>query len=1632
MSARWDFSVLDRIVGEDTDESLSTESWRSMLQAHQAEELDFKVLLSDQRDVILSEDTTHNLALVRDASYMEYSIDTYSELETDRTSTEIASDSDSDSDGEVLGAMAAGVPMDATAGTPDRVVLESGGAAAAGGGSGSEEEGGTKGFLEYISESDKQMFDPNPVGFIPFLPEDARQTLSAEPVGFMAYLPPKLRSDKPQGFLSFLTEDDIDTFEDNHRRALTASRSPNDSPQSSPPLSPSSAVAAAAAGRATSSLSATSGASSARRSPTPQRKTQSPLRKHFSRRLSKSSHSRSPPMARTAPAAITNRVSPPEPPAPTVSSPEIRARAQAGDDAKRDGSAERSVSPSRPVVPTLNILQMKTKTRPRRVSSPSYKVSPSGKPQGFMVFLEQERADADADDGHLSEQDAIRDTKSKKRRKQKPKKPKSKGREKDPSPVTEKPPAAREVSPPAPTGASDAGEGAHEAGKRGADEAAAVRGGSADAEAEEGVAAGERDSDPGAEWPEMARQGPVSTYERLDAAVLSVPRVRTTSWDYDAEGPPELTVDGEAERDDGGEGDGAAGTRASTVGCSERGASEEEGDGAGDAAAAPHGGTAAANGDAAERARSEGDPAAAAATAAPGRASQGLSASPPTLRVRRSSPATSRRRTLSGEARLLELRSTSMACLSPPRRTELLWPRLSRSTSTSTVAVRTTSAPSPGNAGTAGNAQLVLRSSSDQSPSRRRGRNIPMQPFEALGKLPRRAAHTSGDGSSFFAVTEQLETTPEIGTPVTSDHSDTDSGSTGFDGFRQSLERQHPKHPVTLLMTGCFFHNHAHTFHKYLEGLHGTHHKLLQPFLAACNFVQGITSRPGVHILEQPRVMQRDVILNDLACGRNSAVAVTDDGQVVIGAANSLAGPLVFGQQKRPKGWVGCITISSIDEQAVKAVACGPFHSVALLEDGSAYTWGVNELVAPHPRCGEVSGQLGHDLASPSVMRCIHSLPPRAKVVHAACGLAHTILVTAAGSAFSFGCNDQRQLGRDCCLECSGSFSCHHPQRVPLAASTHVRSAACGDAHSLLLLTTDTVLGFGRNDMGQVGLPRDRFQQVSTPQTVLTRVRHVVAGCTHSLALSTTGTVYGWGRNLCGEVGVPRARPHEPTLLSGFGFCRIEHVAAGPFSSAAVDQAGCVYLWGMLQGRNHVEHQWQPRLSLSLFDALAVITRAACGASHQLFTNNQFASELLKRVVTACEWRAVNLMLVRASIWRTLCALKLSWFVEHFHALHTRAVTYLHDFKGAPLALLSAFLLDMRDGEAEMRTDGGCTRTTRVINASPGRSHVQFNDDEEWGPWRVTVEPSAFVLEPDSSREVAVTAWLCGDSDAAAADGTMPFPVHVLCCTVTQFTIDDAYTAGCRLLLAAVLPGASDSLTIDDYQEDLLERYREQEDDFVDRAAFLPASLLTFVCAHKHPFTAAESFAVSGLWVCVRPPLDESASPLPMKAIAKWAVSAGGEIAAFRPDCVVIGFAVRESSKSRPADSGWNGHVFALCNSLLMSNTCAVSLVPGHAHFFVVGGHYRQWQYVVDGEGIREAIRLCDRACTERVHVPDDWVCTSVKRSRRNASLLRTKAPMPALSLTDVISCVPSPSSLGRAMCSSCRAFNPLSCIPPS
>lgn len=303
-----------------------------------------------------------------------------------------------------------------------------------------------------------------------------------------------------------------------------------------------------------------------------------------------------------------------------------------------------------------------------------------------------------------------------------------------------------------------------------------------------------------------------------------------------------------------------------------------------------------------------------------------------------------------------------------------------------------------------------------------------------------------------------------------------------------------------------------------------------------------------------------------ISAGGSHALALLQDGTVKAWGNNG-AGGLGDGtivQRDAP------VRVNGLS--GVKAIAAGEGHSLALMDDGTVMAWGRNDV-----------GQLGIGTTT-GPETCMSELPCSKAPVQVkglsgvkaiATGYDHSLALLDDGTVVAWGRNQWGELGTGAIGSkvCGDGWLCN-PTPTPVVGLSGVAEVATGHSQSLALLDDGTVMAWGYNEDGNLGVGTATGPQscgegwsavscASTPMPVqeLSGVTAIASGWLHNLALLDDGAVMAWGYNSNGQLGdgtnVDRDHPVAVSGLSG-----VTAVAAGAYHSMALLNDGTVKSWG--------------------------------------------------------------------------------------------------------------------------------------------------------------------------------------------------------------------------------------------------------------------------------------------------------------------------------------------------------------------------------------------------------------------------------------------------------------------------------------
>ena len=227
---------------------------------------------------------------------------------------------------------------------------------------------------------------------------------------------------------------------------------------------------------------------------------------------------------------------------------------------------------------------------------------------------------------------------------------------------------------------------------------------------------------------------------------------------------------------------------------------------------------------------------------------------------------------------------------------------------------------------------------------------------------------------------------------------------------------------------------------------------------------------------------------------------------------------------------------------SLQALAAGDGFALGLKEDGSAYAWGNN-----------TDGQLGIN-ALQTNKSSPQKITALSDVIQISAGESHAAAVSRDGSVYVWGCNDSGELGL-------GEASAPKAAPQHLETLVNAENAYAGSGYTLIKLRDGTLTGFGKNQVGQLGIGDTTARTEPAALDALTDIAAVSAGAEHALAAKWDGTLLAWGNNDVGQLGNGGLPQQElPDEIPGLS--NVIGIAVGTNHALAVKEDGTVWTWG--------------------------------------------------------------------------------------------------------------------------------------------------------------------------------------------------------------------------------------------------------------------------------------------------------------------------------------------------------------------------------------------------------------------------------------------------------------------------------------
>jgi alpha-tubulin suppressor-like RCC1 family protein len=268
----------------------------------------------------------------------------------------------------------------------------------------------------------------------------------------------------------------------------------------------------------------------------------------------------------------------------------------------------------------------------------------------------------------------------------------------------------------------------------------------------------------------------------------------------------------------------------------------------------------------------------------------------------------------------------------------------------------------------------------------------------------------------------------------------------------------------------------------------------------------------------------------------------------------------------------------------VRSVSCGSAHTAMILADGTIWTFG---------RGGQ--GRLGHgDQANQYWPKQIMGFN---NVRGVSCGTEHTAMILADGTIWTFGRGANGRLGH------GDEENQVRPKQIVDENGkpfSNVRSVSCGGGHTGMILTDGTIWTFGEGIEGQLG-HGDRANHSRPKQIVdenglpFSNVKSVSCGTLHTAMILADGTIWTFGLGTSGQLGHgDEANQERPKQIVGFN--NVRSVSCGGFHTAMILVRGTIWTfgWNSHSQLGHIEDRKRPKQ----IKGIPNVRDVSCGKNH--------------------------------------------------------------------------------------------------------------------------------------------------------------------------------------------------------------------------------------------------------------------------------------------------------------------------------------------------------------------------------------------------------------------------------------------------
>lgn len=295
---------------------------------------------------------------------------------------------------------------------------------------------------------------------------------------------------------------------------------------------------------------------------------------------------------------------------------------------------------------------------------------------------------------------------------------------------------------------------------------------------------------------------------------------------------------------------------------------------------------------------------------------------------------------------------------------------------------------------------------------------------------------------------------------------------------------------------------------------------------------------PGPKIVESLKAVH----VVTIECGGDRTCALTDFGELY-GWGDSSYGAEVLDNRWKRNNWIPHKFSGALDGIYVERVACGDWHTAVVSSTGQLFTFGIGTF-----------GVLGHgnsdDVPEPKEVESLKGL--RVKCV--ACGPWHTAAIVKitqvdrfgrnlpGGKLFTWGDNEKGRLGHG---NSGGDKRFLLPTCVTSLVDCDFTQVSCGYTMTIGLTVAGKVITVGSSENNCITAVEGCL--------VYKFIKKIAAGPHHAVCLTTEGEVYCWGKGANGRLGLGDIDDrNSPTLVQSLSDKSVEAIACGSKFTVAI------------------------------------------------------------------------------------------------------------------------------------------------------------------------------------------------------------------------------------------------------------------------------------------------------------------------------------------------------------------------------------------------------------------------------------------------------------------------------------------------